>query len=395
MVLVSRHQETVQYIAILLAFAALSFSVFSAWQSAQAVDTLKTQLAVPTPLPLPQVKAIKLISVVCAECWTPDAVLASLSSKASVALETINAQTPEGQKLITQYNITRAPTLIATGQIEDARLAAVFSQGWQRRQDAFVFTAQEPVYFNPQTYEVTGRVSLVRVVEPKCTSCVDLSSLSATLTQAKVSISSERQVNASSAEGAVLMKAYGIKTLPFLVLSKDVSAYAKIVQAWKEVGTIESDGAFVWRKAVPPFFNLTTNMTEGLVNLTELSDVSCTQCYDVRVHESILANFGLVFDNVSRLDVRSPQGRSLVDKYAITRVPTVLLSSNARLYDAVVQVWPKIGSQEKDGTFVFRNIEALGNATATNVTLGAPGGVNATGNAFLPSNNTAPASNNS
>lgn len=355
-------------IALVLAAATLMIASFSLWQSVEAGNTLESRLAVPTPLPLPKINVIQLVNPVCADCWNAKSVMQTLPSLASVEARLVDFQTPEGQALIQQFNVTKAPTAIVTGQIDDARLRPFLSQGWTRRGDAYVFVAQEPVYFNPQTLEVTGRVELTRVVEPSCTSCVNLAPLTEQLKQAGIAIGSEQEFNARSPEGTRLIQRYNATTLPLLILSKDAQTYPRFLQAWQDVGSVEPDGALVWRQATPPYLNLTSNQTEGIVDLTELVDASCTSCYDVKTHQAILANFGVVIGNVTRWDVKTVQGRGLIEKYDVKQVPTVLLSPDAGLYDALTSIWTQVGSQEPDGAFVFRNMEALGNATAVNVT---------------------------
>ncbi len=363
------HAQTdlLKNLALLMAALALVFSVFSLWQSVDATGQLQTQTDIPTPLPLPQLDAQVLVGSFCTDCWNADSIVAALSSAASVKKDVVDSNAAQGAALARRYNVTRAPAVIVTGEIDDSRLPSVFAQGWSRRADAYVFEAAAPAYFDPVSGKVTGRVRLTRVIEPSCTACTDLAPLSDNLRQAGVLIATEEQFDASSAQGVELMRKYAVSSLPFLVLSPDASVYPPIVQAWSGAGTIEPDGFFIWRKAVPPYFNVTSGRIEGVVNVTELSDASCASCYNVTLHEAVLANFGVALGNVTRLDVASGPGRALVAKYALRQVPTVLLSSDARVYDTLAQVWPQVGTVEPDGTYVFRNMTALGNVTATDV----------------------------
>ena len=53
------------------------------------------------------------------------------------------------------------------------------------------------------------------------------------------------------------------------------------------------------------------------------------------------------------------EGKNLVGKYNIKKVPTVLLSPEASAYEALSQVWERVGTVESDGVFVFREMEAI------------------------------------
>ncbi|MBI2444881.1 hypothetical protein HYV43_00650 [Candidatus Micrarchaeota archaeon] len=358
-----------------LAALVVLVAVFSVWQTADVKAAFLQKTALATSAPLPALRIVQLVSTLCSECWSPNALATALAGRSNSTVQTVAAQTPEGQELVRKYGIARAPTLIVTGQVDDSRLAASFSQGWRTQADARIFVGQEPVYFNPLTYEVTGKVSWVQVVDPGCDQCADLSALAESLKKAGVYLSAETVVNSTSLQGADLVRKYRPASLPFLVLSKDASAYPDIVEAWKGVGTVEPDGAFVWRQAVAPFRNTTTDRVVGLVSLVELENRSCTACYDVSIHERLLANLGLVVSNVTRLDVASVQGKALAGQYNLTQVPTVLISSDAAFYPSFMQVWPQVGTREADGRFVFRNLAALPNATVANVSAGSAGGV--------------------
>ncbi len=46
-------------------------------------------------------------------------------------------------------------------------------------------------------------------------------------------------------------------------------------------------------------------------------------------------------------------------KRAVKKVPTVILSSEAKDYTGLTELWKEIGDVAKDGNFIFRNIELL------------------------------------
>ncbi|MBI5035819.1 hypothetical protein HZC09_00600 [Candidatus Micrarchaeota archaeon] len=361
----SHLQEALPFVLLGLLLAVAAFSLVQVYELKTALIQRTT---VPTPVPLPALQITKLLSTSCAECWSPDAVAGELARQANATIETVSVQTTQGQELVRKNAISKVPTLIVTGQTGDSRLASFFAQGWRASADARIFVAQEPVYFNPLTYEVTGKVSIQYVVDPACGECADIGQLGKQLKNAGIYIDSEQTVNSTSQKGAELVKKYSPSSLPFAVLSKDIGAYTRVAESWKQVGSVEPDGFFVWRQAIPPYINTTTNSIVGFVSLVELEDKDCRECYNVSIHETILANLGVVVRNVSRVEISSPQGKAVASAYNITQVPTVLVSSDAQYYPSFLQIWSQVGSRETDGTFVFRNMQALPNATVANVT---------------------------
>ena len=61
----------------------------------------------------------------------------------------------------------------------------------------------------------------------------------------------------------------------------------------------------------------------------------------------------------NKVDISSAEGKALVEKYAIKKVPTVVISGDLREYEGFDTVWGQVGSIEEDGTYVFRQLEVL------------------------------------
>ena len=74
--------------------------------------------------------------------------------------------------------------------------------------------------------------------------------------------------------------------------------------------------------------------------------------------------FGIVLDEEKTLDISSAEGKNLVSKYKIEKIPATVISLDADAYPALKQVWidPRqgVGTIESDGWYVFRATEAMG-----------------------------------
>ena len=110
----------------------------------------------------------------------------------------------------------------------------------------------------------------------------------------------------------------------------------------------------------PPYKEVKTGLVKGLVAVTYLNDASCTGCYDVKMHKSILEGLGMKIKSEKAVDITSADGMAFKDKYKITNVPTVLLSEDAAEYTALKNIWSQVGSIESDGTYIFRQMGQLG-----------------------------------
>ena len=142
-----------------------------------------------------------------------------------------------------------------------------------------------------------------------------------------------------------------------------MSAYDDITENWQQVGTVENDGSYVLRAISPPYFDLNKNEVVGLVDVTYLSDKSCLDCYDVEIHRQILTDprgIGVNINSEKKVDILDAGGKELVEKYSITKVPTVILSSDFSAYPFANDLGDFF-TLEDDGSYVFRNLEAIGN----------------------------------
>ena len=82
-------------------------------------------------------------------------------------------------------------------------------------------------------------------------------------------IRSERTVDALSGEGQGLISKYKITRVPTILTSPESDQYTNLKNVWKNVGTVESDGWYVFREMQQlrgaVYKDLTTNQIVGRV----------------------------------------------------------------------------------------------------------------------------------
>jgi hypothetical protein len=335
----------------------LAFSLYSLLQVQQQLQEIKP----PAPPKLAQLTVTAVMPPNCDDCFDASAFAAAVRqspltnvSETSVAYDSI-----EGQKLIQQYKLTRLPAAVVTGEIENVTL-----QGFTKADDAYVITETPPPYYDLSIGGVVGRVAVTFIVDKGCPKCFDITQFADQLEQAGIVVSSQRALDATETEARGLIEKYAITRIPTMLLSKDALAYDIIQQAWPQVGTEEADGRLVMRNVTPPYKDLAANQVRGLVTITYLVDQSCTSCYNVSLHRAVLEqNFAMQFKEEKTVDVTGLAGERLAAKYRITLVPTFLLDKEAEAYTTLAQAWSQIGTQEEDGTFVFRKVDMLEGAT--------------------------------
>jgi thiol-disulfide isomerase/thioredoxin len=196
-------------------------------------------------------------------------------------------------------------------------------------------------------------VSITVITAKECAGCFDLAKAADELKQSPILIIKQmNKILASSDEAKGLIKKYEITKIPTMIITGNEIDKLP-VQGFKR-----TDNALVMEEVPPPFIDLEEKQVKGLTKLTYLTDKACLQCYEVKQHKEVIEYaFGIYIATEETKDISSTEGKELLAKYSITKVPTILLSEEANEYPMVQTLWGKLGTKEEDGILVFRNFE--------------------------------------
>ncbi|MFH1521148.1 MAG: hypothetical protein ABID61_05875 [Candidatus Micrarchaeota archaeon] len=345
-----------------------------------------------TPLPsqpvstLTPVTAYLITQANCNNCSASGYLLDSFISAESqfsfnVTKKVLVSTSSEAQSLISKYKITKLPVMLVSSsaanssQFESAWLGRL---GTKESDGMYVYRSVYPPYYDSSLGKAVGYVNVYHIVPTSCTNCTNTTEFIQFLTsdQVLMLINSETVLSQNSSKAQELISKYNITKLPTVLLSPDATYYPIINTSWNTSGTFEKDGWLIYRNVLPPYLDLTTNQTRGLINVVKLVDGTCSSCYNVTSYlESLATNFYLQFANTTTYDINSTNGKLLVAKYNITAVPTFLFSEETKLYANLGSLWTESGNTiESDGWFVFRTLDNLGstykNLTTGNITVG-------------------------
>ncbi|RMF54824.1 hypothetical protein D6745_04060, partial [Candidatus Woesearchaeota archaeon] len=220
-------------------------------------------------------------------------------------------------------------------------------------------STQENITTNMQTPTGGEAVTLKILVSKRCKECRDSTNIGNELISNGVNITDQQVIEYESEEGKELVEKYNITKLPTLIFSKEIDSYKDFPKLWEKIGSIEEDGSHVMRVISPPYYDTEQEKVVGLVDLIYLVDDMCKECYDVKIHKNVLNRLGVKVRGEETINISSEEGKSLIDKYNIRYVPTIIISDDVSLYSNFVNIWKTVGSIEDDGYFVFRNFTAL------------------------------------
>src|SRR3989338_1925796 len=328
-----------------------------------------------TPSPTPQVDKAKLVLTIisvpeCRYCTDlKDLVTRIKSSGDTQIISEKTVSYKDASALIAKYGITKVPTIILSGETNKVSgLKSMWSQIGEEKEDGtLVLTKIRPMYYDLAKGDFVGKLKITRIVNLTCgESCTKASTIQGnfeTNTGIRFVEEQERAVNTTQAKE--LAEKYNITKIPSIIITGDVDAYDELglKTAWLKVGSIESDGALVWRLINPPYQEYPSGKLKGFATIIGIEGQNCGQCYNVRMHRSILAGLGVYFAGESYYNYTQPQAKALIEKYNITLLPTVIVDGELKEYypfTSLEQIWKQVGTVEKDGWNVYRNMTALG-----------------------------------
>lgn len=358
---------------VLFIVAANLFFSFEVGNSLGKQASSLSNLIEPAGPAIAKITITKLNFSRCSDCFDLSAMIDSIKGlNAEFVEKTVEFDSAEGKQLAERYSIDRVPALILTGDTKEVpELVSAWEQvGSIENDNALVLRNNPPVYWSLSSNKFIGRVKLTSLVDTRCEICNKQVSRE-NLENMGVVIASFEELQYDSDAGKQLIEKYSVKKVPTVILSEDIKEYSGLIESLLLMGGIEEDGAYVLREPPPVYFDLGEYRLVGKTTVVYLSDKDCSECYDVNVHKEIFTNnFGLYLDKERHVDIGSLEGKKIVKDYNISLVPTILLSGDVNYYKNLGDVWAQVGTVEKDGTYVFRELKALQNAIYKNITTG-------------------------
>ena len=335
-------------------FGILLIEIFVTWNM---ISTIKEKVR-PANLDL-----VSISDSSCIECTTVRSLSSLIENNNNTkikSMRTLDFSSQEAKSLIQQYGIQKIPAVIVTGEFKKENIVFLWGQLKGRMLDTAVVIEANPPYVNASNENKEGLATLLTIVDSSCKDCVTMDTFVSSLKQAGVKFVREKTLEYNTTEAQAWISSQNIQRIPAIVLSKDVEAYDTVKQFLIQTNATQRQGFYAYDATTPPYINLSTGKIVGLVSVIYITDSSCSTCYDVNTHKTILPRFGLKVVNESTYDINNTIGTQLLAQYNITKVPTILVSPDAGYYLAFEQVWPTAGTVASDGWFVFRGTEQMG-----------------------------------
>lgn len=188
----------------------------------------------------------------CEDCFDPVVMLEEIKKQnvKIVSEREVEVDSVEGKELISRFNIAKIPTFVISGEInKNAGLKDLWPQIGEAQEDSFVLRQVGAPYLEVVSGEVRGRGELIMLADSNCDKCYDVAAHQLILRQFGFNQLGE-VIDAGSDKGKELVKKYNVLLLPTIILTGDLDVYPSLKSVWPQVGTVEDDGVYVFRKGV-------------------------------------------------------------------------------------------------------------------------------------------------
>lgn len=190
----------------------------------------------------------------CSQCLDPKLTIDSYK-KAGIKItdeREITWNSLEGQRIVSQYKITKVPTFVLSSDVDFYdNVKNNWSQiGTVEQDKTYVARNLFLPYRDLEKGQILGLLDIIYLTDSTCTNCYDpIKVQKAILIQGYgVGFGSERTVDVNSGAGQSLKDKYKITKVPTILLSPTADKYVSLKGVWKNVGTVESDGFYVFRE---------------------------------------------------------------------------------------------------------------------------------------------------
>ncbi len=198
-------------------------------------------------------------------------------------------------------------------------------------------------------------IELLIITANDCEDCYDISAVVDLIESTGVNITKTKEIDFSSSGAKKVIEKYNIEKVPTVIAVGEISKSKSLSLKLNDIAE-EKEGVYIFTKLEPPFIETSTGDVRGRITLLHVKKEDCAECTDYIILTTQLSRAGVVFKEQKEVDIESDEGKNLVNKYAIEKVPTIIMDKEIKAYPTIIQDLGRLGSIEDDGAYVMREI---------------------------------------
>lgn len=187
----------------------------------------------------------------CGDCFGAETVVELIKSSHNIKITNKKIITPDDSgydKFVKRYEIKNLPAIVVSGDTSNSKITGAWESLSGENKNGDILIQNLLPFYDIEEQKQKGFIDVVLLEDKTCTDCFNATQYLDTLKRSAMRVKNYSIYDISSAEGRSYIDKYKIKKVPVLIMSESANDYPGFKDAWKDVGTIESDGWFVFRK---------------------------------------------------------------------------------------------------------------------------------------------------
>ncbi|MBT5022633.1 hypothetical protein HOK51_03575 [Candidatus Woesearchaeota archaeon] len=208
-----------------------------------------------------------------------------------------------------------------------------------------------PAIYHVNEVKAPAKISIAVISDASCNLCSDIAPDVNKIKAKNIEIENEAFFDVSSPESQVLVAKYAIEKIPAILVIGEIDKVK--LPGFKQVKDV-----LLFDNVKPPFVLVKNGEQRGAVQITHLKNSDCEDCVS---WDGVIANLAkdqLTVAGVEVVEYDSAEGKELIQKYDINKLPTLLFSNDLAEYPDIAGTWAERGSVEPDGMYVLREVGA-------------------------------------
>ncbi len=200
-----------------------------------------------------------------------------------------------------------------------------------------------------------AEIEVTKILLSNCQECFNIEDGLEKIRNQNVNITSERVIFFNENSAKELIDRYGIKKLPTLIISGEINKTEQLNNFFESMGNISDGKNFIFTNLEPAYYDTDLAKIVGQVSIINVIDSQCKECTSLTQAADTLKQSGVAIIKEDTYEYSSEDGKELIKRFGISRIPVILISSEINYYNNIKNELQKF-SEEKNGFYALHAI---------------------------------------
>ena len=201
-----------------------------------------------------------------------------------------------------------------------------------------------------------AQLEIIKIVPSNCKDCFDIEKSSAKIKNQNVNITGEEVIYFESDKAKDIIKSYNLLRIPAILIKGEINKSDQLLKFFDNNGIVINNETAIYSNINPPYYDIKEEEVVGRVKVINLIDSSCNQCKSLSQVENSLANAGVAISEIVSYEYNSNDGKELISKHSVTRIPAILISEDVDYYESVKKELTNLAGNPKNNYYAIHSV---------------------------------------